>query len=338
MDKRSITINDIAEKLSVSPSTVSRALNNSSKISEETRRKVWELANEMGYDLNLVASSLFRKKTNIIGVLIPVINRVFFSQVLSGIEEVAHEEGYRVIIAQSNESFEKEQEILKTFSSTRVDGVLACLSLETRSFEHFSRFRKNGNTVVMFDRIAYDIDCSKVIVDNFEGAYLATEHLIKTGCKNLVHLAGPSGSEVFSQRANGFLEAVKANKLSLMPNALLQTDLTSQDVRDVLNLWMEQEEKPDGIFTANASTGLQILNLIKGLKIKIPDEIAVISFGNEPCNEYIEPSLSAIEMPGFEMGKSAARQLINEIDNSKAGPKTIIKPIQLLIRNSSFKK
>lgn len=338
MDNKGITINDIAKKLSISASTVSRALNNSSKISEDTRKRVWETANELGYDLNLVASSLFRKKTNLIGVIIPEINRYFFSQVLSGIEEVAHKQGYRILIAQSNDLLEKEKEILRTYSAMRVDGIIACLSLETRSAEHFERIQKNGPPLVLFDRIHHQVNCSKIIVDNFEGAYNATEHLIKSGYENIVHLGGPAGIEVFQQRALGFTEALKVYRKPIHDHTVLHTDLTQQDVRDAFNLWMNQPDKPHAVFTASASTGLFLLHLAKSYKIRIPDQLSIICFGNEPCNVYIEPSLSAIEMPGFEMGKGAASQLCLEIDNPKTNPRIIIKPIQLLIRNSSFKK
>ena len=338
MEKKGITINDIASALEISPSTVSRALNNSSKISEETKQKVWETASDLGYELNLVASSLSKRKTNVIGVILPVINRFFFSQILSGIEEVAYEHGYRILIAQTNESVVREQEILRMFSSTRVDGVIACLSLETRKVDHFIQLKKNGTPLVQFDRVHYDVDCTKVIVDNYDGANRATEHLIKSGCRRLVHLGGPMGIKVFEERANGFREALKANGLPIESHSILSTDLTAKDVRDSLRYWLELPEPPDGVFTASASTGLALLHMAKSFQIRIPEQLAVISFGNEPCNEYIEPSLSAIEMPGFEMGKSAAKFLFTEISNKNIPPSTIIKPLQLLIRNSSFRK
>ncbi|HSV88309.1 MAG TPA: LacI family DNA-binding transcriptional regulator [Bacteroidales bacterium] len=338
MEKTITTITDIAVELGLSPSTVSRALNDSPKISDETKKRVWDLANEMGYNLNLVASSLSKKRTGIIGVIIPAINRSFFSEVLSGIEEILHKENIRVIIAQSNESFEREKELIKMFSATRVDGIIACLSLETQGGGHFSNIQKKGISLVLFDRVHNDVECTKVIVDNYEGAFMATEHLIKSGCKNLAHLAGPLSCQVFEDRARGFREAIKANNLSLGPRSILSTDLTPQDVKDAMKHWMNMQTKPDGIFTASASTGLLLSSLAQTYKISIPDELSVISFGNEPCNEYIVPSLSAISMPGYDMGKAAAESLLGEIKYPFQEPKTIIKPIQLLIRKSTFKK
>lgn len=338
MGESNTTINDIARELNVSSSTVSRALNDSSKISEETKKRVLDKANELGYDLNLVASSLSKKRTGIIGVIIPVINRSFFSEVLSGIEYVLYKGNIRVIIAQSNESVDREKELVKMFSATRVDGIIACLSLETINVGHFLKIRKKGIPLVLFDRVHYEIDCTKVIVDNYEGAFMATEHLIKSGCKNLVHLGGPLDCQVFEDRARGFKEAIKSNNLRLEPNAILSTDLTTKDVRDAMKFWMNLKTIPDGIFTASASSGLLLTSLAKKFKRRIPEDLAVISFGNEPCNEYIVPSLSAIGMPGYEMGKAAAKSLLDEIKNPFQEPRTIIKPIQLLIRNSTFKK
>jgi len=338
MEKSTITINDIARVLKIAPSTVSRALNNSSKISDETKKKVLDKANELGYDLNLIASSLSKKKTNIVGVIIPVINRSFFSEVLSGIEEVFYQENIRVIIAQSNESVSREKELVKMFSAARVDGIIACLSLETQTGEHFAQLQKKGIQLVMFDRVHYEVTCTKVVVDNFEGAFTATEHLIKSGCQNPVHLAGPLSCQVFDERARGFKEALKACKYPLHPYSVLSTDLTPTDVRKSMKYWMSLEQLPDGIFTASASSALWLSRIIKEYKLKIPGQVAIISFGNEPCHEFITPTLSAIEMPGYEMGKTAARQLLDEIQNPFQEPKTIIKPIRLIIRNSSFKK
>ncbi|HSV76419.1 MAG TPA: LacI family DNA-binding transcriptional regulator [Bacteroidales bacterium] len=338
MEKNSTTINDIARELRIAPSTVSRALNHSPKISDETKKRVLDKANELGYDLNLIASSLSKKRTNIIGVIIPVINRSFFSEVLSGIEDVFYKENIRVIIAQTNESLSREKELVKMFSAARVDGIIACLSLETQTVDHFGQLQKKGIPLVLFNRVHYGINCTKVLVDNFEGAYAATEHLIKSGCKNPAHLAGPLYCQVFDERAKGFKEAMKAYKIPLQPYSILSTDLTPIDVRKSMRYWMSMEHLPDGIFTASATSALWLSRISKEYKLSIPDQLAIISFGNEPCHEFVTPSLSAIEMPGHEMGKTAARNLLDEIMNPFQEPKTIIKPYQLVIRNSTFRK
>ncbi|TAJ14741.1 LacI family transcriptional regulator [Marinilabiliaceae bacterium JC017] len=336
-NKSEVTINDIARALGISASTVSRSLNDSSKISEKTKSRVREMAVELGYELNLVASSLSKSKTNLIGVIIPRLNSQFFSQAVSGIEEVARQSGYQIIICQSNEDFTKECEMAKVLYSTRVDGVVACLSKETTTVEHFNVFIQKKVPVAMFDRVSYAIEGPKVVVDNYEGAYRATEHLIASGCTRLAHLAGPQNCKVFQERAEGFRDALKKAGLPLLPRHLLASDLNEKDVRDSMALWMGLKEAPDGIFTASATSGLLMLNLVRNYNVRVPEDMAFISFGNEPCNELITPSLSAVDMPGLDMGKAAAKHLVDAIEKKQNGDGIFLKPIQLLIRNSSFR-
>jgi len=335
--KSEITINDIAKELNISPSTVSRALNNNVKISEATKEKVRKVAEDLGYELNLVASSLSKNKTNIIGVIIPHIGSQFFAQALSGIQEVASANGYNVIICQTNENVQQEIEMTKVMNSARVDGLVSCLTMETKDVSHFNVFSKKNTPVAMFDRVSYVIPGPKIVVDNYEAAYLATEHLINCGCTRIAHLAGILSSKVFEDRAEGFKDALKKNNLPLLPQYLLSSDLTEQDARDATRLWMSLLKKPDGILAGSASSGLIISSAVKGLGIKMPEELSLISLGNERCNEIITPSLSAIDMPGLEMGRSAASQLIKCIENGTIDSSITLKPIQLLIRNSSFK-
>jgi len=335
--KGEITINDIAKELNISPSTVSRALNDNVKISEATKEKVKKVAQELGYELNLVASSLSKNKTNIIGVIIPHIGSQFFAQALSGIQEVAQSSGYNVIICQSNESVQQEIEMTKVMNSARVDGLISCLTMETKDVSHFNVFEKKHTPVAMFDRVSYAIPGPKIVVDNYEAAYMATEHLINIGCKRIAHLAGSLSSKVFEDRAEGYKYALQKNNLPLFPQYLLSSDLTEQDARDATKLWMSLPEKPDGIVAGSASSGLLIASAAKGLGVRMPEDCSLISLGNERCNEIMTPSLSAIDMPGLEMGRSAAKQLIKCIKSGTSKSSIILKPIQLLIRNSSFK-
>ena len=336
-NKGEITINDIAGELHISPSTVSRALNDNVKISEATKERVRKVAKDLGYELNFVASGLSKNKTNIIGVIVPHIGSQFFAQALSGIQEVAQSNGYNVIICQTNESVEQEVEMTKVMNSARVDGLLACLTMETEDIGHFNVFSKKNTPVAMFDRVSYAVPGPKVVVDNYEAAYLATEHLANTGCKRIAHLAGSLSSKVFEDRAEGYKYALQKNKLPLLPQFLLSSDLSEQDVRDAVMLWMSLPEKPDGIVAGSASSGLLIASAVKVFGVRIPEELSLISLGNERCNEMITPSLSAIDMPGLEMGRSAASQLIKCIKKGVADNSITLQPIRLLIRNSSFK-
>lgn len=338
MSVTNITINDIARELNVSPSTISRALNNKSQISEKTKKLVRQKAAELGYDINLVASSLSKNKSTIIGVLLPNINRYFFSQVVSGIESLANDKGYQIIIAQTNESLEREIEVARMFNSTRVAGVIACLSVKTTDVSHLNKLMKNGIPLVLFDRVNYSMECKKIIVDNFDGAFQAVSHLIKMGCKKIAHLGGPSDCKVFQERARGFKDALEVNELALLPDFLLATDLTHEDVRAVYKRWMLAPQKPDGVFVAASDAGLLYTKMAVESGIMVPDELAIVTFGDEPANEYISPSLSAVEMPGYEMGRTAIGQLFDAIEGRSGGSETIVKPLQLIVRRSSFKR
>lgn len=338
MGKSNINITFLARELKVSPSTVSRALNDSNKISEKTKSRVRDKAKELGYELNHVASSLSKKRTGMLGVIVPEIKSYFFSRALSGIEGVAHDSGFQIIIAQTNDSYKRERDVCRMLQSARVDGVVASLSLETSNVGHFKLLQKNNTPVVLFDRVNYELDCTKILVDNYEGAYLATDHLINTGCKRPVHFGGPMNCRLFHDRAEGYREALNKHGIKIDPEMLLSTDLTSKDVRDALKLWMNSRQVPDGIFTATASSGLQMIHLLKTYNVSVPSEMAIISFGKEPCNELIEPSLSSVEIPGYDMGRTAVFHLITAISDKTIGHQTIIKPLSLQIRNSSFKK
>ncbi len=332
-----ITINDIAKELNISPSTVSRALNDNAKISEATKKKVKAVAEDLGYELNLVASSLSKNKTNVIGVIIPNLGSQFFARALSGIQEVARDNGYNVIISQTNESVQQEIDVTRVMNSARVDGLVCCLTMETKDVSHFNVFVKKGIPVAMFDRVSYAVPGPKIVVDNYEAGYVATEHLINLGCKRIAHLAGAMSSKVFEDRTEGFKDALKKYELPLLPQFLLSSDLTEQDARDAMRLWMNLAEKPDGIVAASASSGLVIASVAKSMGLSLPEDLSIISLGNERCNEYVTPSLSAIDMPGYEMGKAAVVQLIKCMSEGAEKSSITLKPIQLLIRNSSFK-
>lgn len=338
MSKKNITINDIARSLDIAPSTVSRALNDSRRISEATRQKVRQKARELGYELNLIASSLSKHRTGTMGLVVPNISQSFFSLAVSGIESVTRENDCRLIIAQSNESLEREKDILRMFQSYRVDGVIASLSIETNDISHFKELQDKRIPLVLFDRVHYGLECTRVVVDNYEGAFKAASHLISSGCRRPAHLGGPLKNRLFRERADGFAEALAKHGTPLLPNFLLSTDLTHTDVQDAMRLWMNQPEPPDGIFTASASTGLLLTRIARNLHIRIPDDLALITFGNEPCHEYTVPSLSAIDMPGYEMGSTAAEHLFRAVSNPKTEKKLVIKPLQLYIRNSTLRK
>lgn len=332
-----ITINDIARELNISPSTVSRALNDSSKISENTRAQVKAVALRLGYQINQTASALSKSKTNVLGIILPRLSSSFFSKALSGIEEVANSKGYRVLICQSNENLAQETEMVKLLISSRVDGVVAALAMESGEAEHFNLFTRNRIPVAMFDRVSFNIPGPKVIVDNYDGAFRATEHLIQNGYNRIAHLTGPLSSKVFEERLNGYRDALALHKIKEDPQLILSCNLDEKDTREAFNHWMRMPQKPDAVFTGSSSSGLVVCAVAKSKGISIPAELGVISFGSEQCHDLMTPTLSAVDMPGSDMGKTATELLIQSIEQKREDNSLILNPIKLLVKNSSFR-
>jgi LacI family transcriptional regulator len=334
------TIHDIAKKLNLSASTISRALNNNPIISEATRKKIKQTAEEMGYRPNVLAANFRTKKTNTIGVIVPLINRYFFSSVISGIEDVAYEQGFAVTISQSNDNFEKENKIAHTLFANRVDGLILSIGMETKSFDHLKLFTEKNIPLVFFDRVVNEIEAHKIVVDDFGGGYRATKHLIEQGAKRIAHIGGPLSLDIYKNRQAGFCKALKESGLSLDKNLIVNNSLRQEDGELAIKELLQTNKLPDAIFCANDTTALSTIVYLQKNKIKVPDDIAVIGFSNEPFSELVTPSISTFKQPGFLMGKKAAELLIQQINNKGKTQKfeTILMPTEMIIRDSSNRK
>lgn len=335
-----ITIHDIAKKLGISASTVSRALNNNPLISKATQKKINETAAKMGYRPNTMAANLRTRKTNTIGVIVPLINRHFFSSVISGIEDVAYNCGFAVTITQSNDSFEKEEKIAQTLYSNRVDGVIVSIGMETTKFDHLKHFSERNIPLVFFDRVVDEIEAHKISVDDFNGGFKATQHLIEQGAKNIAHIGGPLNLNIYRKRLDGFCAAMKKAGLEVDLQMLLHNSLTPTDGTNAIKKLLKNPQKPDAIFCANDTTALSVIIYLVENGIKVPEDIMVVGFSNEPFSEVVTPSISTIGQPGFEMGQKAAELIIEQI-KLKSQPshfQNIIMPTELIIRQSSLKK
>jgi len=339
MKKGKITIHDISKELGINSSTVSRALNNSSRVTQKTKDKILSKAAELGYQRNSLASKLRTNKTNTIGVIVPRISRHFFSSVISGIEETAYDAGFEVIICQSLEDLDREKKLIETLLSNRVDGILISVSMQTTAEEdHFVNCESNGTPIIFFDR-PYNIEAhTNVIIDDFKAGFEATEHLILNGCKNIVHFSGPQNSELYKRRKNGYLAALKkhnipANSKYIITSKLMESDGV-ENAKKLLNL-----PKVDGVFSANDVAAISAMLFLKEKGIKIPEDIAFVGFSNEPIAAVIEPSLSTINQGDFEMGRVAASLLFEQIEHKTAIKKGLTKILEpkLIIRNSSQK-
>lgn len=334
MFNKPVTIKDIAKILGFSASTVSRALKDHPDISEETKEKVMRLAEQLNYKPNAIALSLRNRKTNIIGIVIPQIVHHFFSLVISGIEAYARKKGYNVLISQSNENYDIEIRNIQTMISSRVDGILISMTKETIDCGHFVNAGKLDVPIVFFDRKCPVLETDNILINDFEAAYKATEYLIKTGCKNLAHFAGPKSLNISQERLNGFLAAIKKYNLSVNDDFIIRCD-SFQKAKDITSYLIKAKNIPDAIFAVNDLTAAGALVALQEAGIKVPDEVSVMGFTNGKISEITSPPLSTIDQNGYKMGYKAAKMLIRRIENKDLEPQTKIIPTELIIRSST---
>ena len=345
MKSNQVTIKDIARELGISPSTVSRALKDHPDTSKETKRVVNELAKKLNYEPNTIALSLRSQRTRTIGVIVPEMVHYFFSTIISGIEQVAYDAGYTVMFCQSNESFDKEVLDTKALLSHRVDGLLVSVSSKTIDFDHFHEVQEREIPIVFFDRKPRGLKASKVIIDDFEAACMATQHLIDQGCQKIAHLTGPANLQISRDRQEGYEKTLGKNGLQFDPNYVRDGGLggESEGWEEGYNSMKELlaiDVLPDGVFANNDVSAYGAMQAIKEAGLKIPDDIAVIGFSNWRFSALVEPKLSTILQPGLEIGKAAAKILIDHLDNKEDSgePITKILPTELIVRESSMKK
>jgi LacI family transcriptional regulator len=333
-----VTIYDVAKALKLSPSTVSRGLKNHPHIHKETRKKILAAAAEMGYRHNKFASNLRQKHTNTIGVVVPRLDSYFMATTLAGIEKITSEYGYGLIISQSQESWRKEISCISTLFNSRVDGLLISLAFETKNMNHFEIMFKKDIPVVFFDRVADCHGCMSIIIDNYKAGYEATSHLIQQGCRRIIYLSGNMLRNVYSERYRGYKQALDENKIAFDQNMVVISDMSVQAGIDTAKKILRMKPRPDGIFTANDTTAVAAIVELEKAGIKIPEEIAVVGFNNEPISKVVKPNLSTINYPAREIGEIAATSLISKLkDSHSANLSTIVLKHDLIIRQSSLK-
>lgn len=338
--KSSVTIKEIAQQLGLSKSTVSRALHDSSEISTETKQKVMALVEKLDYLPNPVALSLLKSRSYTLGVLVPEIDNPFFSAVISGIEEIAYDRGYHVTIYQSHENYKREVLNVKHIYTRRTDGLIVSLSIETANYEHFERLQEHAFPMVFFDRVWDDSGADKVVVDDFDGAYKATEHLIQQGCVRIAHLAGPDTLLISHKRLHGYRAAMADYNLPVPGGYVVRSNLTTEGGLATAGQLLDRPDRPDGIFSANDRMALGLHLAIRQRGLTMPGDVALIGFTNLPMSTLIDPPLSSMVQPAFEMGQTAARLLIERIETD--GPieritATHVLKTTLLPRQSSLR-
>jgi len=336
---KEITIYDLARKLNISIATVSRALKDDPVVSKKTRKKIADLAEEMGYRSNNFARNLRTQRTDTIGVIVPRLNSYFMSTVIAGIESVANSEGYNLIISQSSESAQKEIASAKTMFNSRVDGLLVSLAYDTESISHFDAFIKKNIPLVFFDRVEEHENCLSILINNKKAAYEATTHLVSQGRRRIVYITATPRRNVYIHRLEGYKEALKDQKIRFREDHVLLSNLSQEAGADAAAVIRQMDPLPDAVFVANDNCAVGCMVALKQSGIRIPEDIAFVGFNNDPVSTVVEPNLTTINYPGYEMGQVAARNLINHLNGASSidTTNTIILRSELIIRESSGK-
>lgn len=338
--EKEITIYDIASKLNISIATVSRALKDDPVVNKKTRKKVFQVAEEMSYRSNHFARNLRNQKTETIGVIVPKLNSLFMSSVIAGIESVANSEGYNLIISQSSESVIKEIASAKTMFNNRVDGLLVSLAYDTEDLSHFEIFTRKNIPVIFFDRVMSHDYYTDIIIENKKVAYEATKHLIEQGCKKILHISANSKQNVYKERVAGYKQALEEHQIKFDNKDIILGNLSQEAGEEAAALIMKMKPLPDGVFVANDNCAVGCMLALIGAGIKIPEDIAFVGFNNDAVSKVIEPNLTTINYPGYEMGEVAATNLINHLNGNSniQTTNTIILRSEFIIRKSSLKK
>jgi LacI family transcriptional regulator len=334
MEKQA-TIKDIARALNVSTSTVSRALRDTHDVKQETRKAVLALAEELNYQPNQLALHLLKKQTHTIGVIVPNLDFVI-STMVKGIDEVALEAGYTVMVCQSNESYGREIVNTKRLMDSLVDGFIVSLSSESKMVAHLKKILDKKKPMVMFDRISSELIAPNVTVDNEGAGYMATQHLIEQGYKKIAILAGPKNLELSNNRMDGYLRALKENNIKVDKELIVYCDFNQDYAYFATKELLALKKRPDAIFAIADKMAIGAMLAIKEKKLNMPNDIGLVGFNNDPATSLVTPTLSSIDMPAFELGKTAAKTFIEMMhsDTDMSQTHTVLK-LKLIVRESS---
>ena len=325
--------------LGLSTSAISKALNDDSRISEKTKIAVRQVAENLNYQPNHLASALRSGKSRLVGVIIPRNNSSFFSSVLEKIEEVLNEKGYNIIITQSNESFEKECKCIESLLFTQVDGIIASMANETTDLSYYEKIKAKGIPLVLFDRGEIALKVDYVGIDDYNTSFKIIDHLVEQGCTRIAHMGGFDDTRVYGNRIKGYVDALENNGLQIDESIISNSKLRIDDGRRIMEDLLKLPNRPDAVYAAGDFAALGALQVLNENNIKVPEEIALVGFSNEPFTSYVAPAISTINQNSAQIGKLAAKAFLNRIDNtiSEGGVNKIIIETELLIRASSDK-
>jgi LacI family transcriptional regulator len=340
MKKEKTTIHDIAEKLNITASTVSRALRNHPRISEETKKAVQKAAIKLNYQANHIAAALRSGKSNMLGIIVPTADRSFFASVIRGVEEIANKAGYNVMICQTYDSYQKEIDSIEALLKARVDGIIVSHGKETENFDHFTKVKEKGIPLILFDRSNDTLGVSQVVIDDYLGAYKAVEHLIEQGCTRIAHFSSTRKISIFKERLRGYREALQNHNIKFDPALVIESNLQLEDGRNSMLQLLNLNIPVDAVFSSSALGTVGALQVLKEKNIRVPHDVALVAFSNEVFTSFTDPPLTAVDQYSMRMGNSAAEVFLEEIGSKDKVflPRTTVLRPELIIRKSSLKK
>ena len=334
------SISDIAKELNLAVSTVSRALSGHSRISEATRRRVWQLAEQLNYQPNHLAAALRKGRSNTLGVIVPHIDGHFFALVMKGVEAVANKAGFNVMLCQSNEDYEHEKKNIETLINAQVDGILVSLARTTRDFRHFEKVRKRDIPLVFFDRILEGVDVSAVVLDDYQGGYQSVRHLLEQGCRRIAHFGGPQHLNIYKNRYLGYCQALRDHGLAVDDALVVFGDMKIEDGSAAMKQLLALPVRPDAVFSASDFSAVGALQVLKEHGLRVPADVALAGFSNETFTSLTEPRLTSVDQHCEEMGRAAMRLLLEMVHERgrQLSPRKIVLQPELLLRESSHRR
>nr|WP_288833252.1 LacI family DNA-binding transcriptional regulator [uncultured Flavobacterium sp.] len=335
-NKKKSTIKDIAAVLGLTPSAVSKALNDHPRISEKTKVAVKEAAIQLDYQPNYLSSALRKGKSNLVGVIIPRVNSHFFSSVVENIEKVLNLNGYNIIMTQSNELYAKECQEIDTLLKIQVDGIIASMANETTDLEYYQKIKSKGTQLVLFDRGEEELNVDYVGIDDYKSSHLVIDHLVSQNCKRIAHIAGFKHIRIYKERIRGYKDALEKSGLAAPENWIIESNLRLEDGRRIMQQLLDSPERPDAVYVAGDIAALGALQVLLENNIKVPEEMALIGFSDEPFTSLTQPSISTVNQHSDQIGKLTAEAFLERINNPKKKTinRIILEP-ELIIRQSS---
>ena len=333
------TIYDIAKELKITAATVSRALNNNPKISEKTRNLVLATADKLNYKQNRLAVALKSGRSNNVGVVVPFINKNFFASVIRGIEEELYPKGFHVIICQTHEENDREKKIFQNLMNAQVDGILVSTSFTNKNKDQLNQVFKKNSPFIFFDRVLNFDGISTVSIDDYQGGFDATEHLINQGCQRIAHFNVDQNIELYNNRFNGYKDALSKHGIAYNSDYVITLKNDMQAGKEAAKKLMQLPVPPDAIFSSTDNGLLGAVKYLQSKSIRIPEDVSVVGFSNEPFTQFLEPSISSVDQSPVEMGKMTAKVFLEQIENKQSTntQKKVVLPAKLVIRKSSNK-